>query len=142
VLHHELVHAAFDAAAPTLVLPAWLNEGSAEWLEMRATGQRRISGRQRAILAEAASRGDLFSLAELSSRSFGHLGPNGARLAYWQAHAFVTYLVLEYGEQSLRELIDDLIRSGDLERAVRRSFRADLGRLEESFLAQLAGGGR
>ena len=28
VLHHELVHAAFDAAAPSLVLPAWLNEGS------------------------------------------------------------------------------------------------------------------
>ncbi|MBY0399754.1 hypothetical protein K2X89_05630, partial [Myxococcota bacterium] len=30
VLHHELVHAALDAES-SLVLPAWLNEGLAEW---------------------------------------------------------------------------------------------------------------
>src|SRR2546423_1267924 len=35
VLHHELVHAALDAAAPTLWLPGWVNEGVAEWFEAR-----------------------------------------------------------------------------------------------------------
>src|SRR6185436_9169358 len=35
VLHHELVHAALDAAAPTLWLPGWANEGAAEWFEAR-----------------------------------------------------------------------------------------------------------
>jgi hypothetical protein len=38
VLHHELVHAALDAAAPSLVLPAWVNEGGAEWFEARVLG--------------------------------------------------------------------------------------------------------
>ena len=34
-LHHELVHAALDAVAPSLVVPAWFNEGSAVWFEAR-----------------------------------------------------------------------------------------------------------
>ena len=40
VLHHEIVHAALDAAAPTLWLPGWVNEGAAEWFEARTAGQR------------------------------------------------------------------------------------------------------
>lgn len=42
-LHHELVHAALDAAAPSLAAPAWWNEGLAEWFEARAHGARRLT---------------------------------------------------------------------------------------------------
>ncbi len=43
VLNHELVHAALDAAAPSLIFPAWLNEGLAEWFEARSVGKRHLS---------------------------------------------------------------------------------------------------
>ena len=56
VLHHELVHAALDAEAPNLVLPAWLNEGLAEWFESRSIGKRTLSsasGRRSSASPEA-----------------------------------------------------------------------------------------
>ena len=64
--HAMLVHAALHAAAPSLVFPAWLNEGMAEWFEARATGKRSLSQGERSYLAQAASQGQLFSLASMS----------------------------------------------------------------------------
>ena len=75
VLHHELVHAAFDAAAPSLVLPAWFNEGIAEWFEARTLGKRRLSAGQLAYLIQARQQGDLLPLATLSAPSNGSIGP-------------------------------------------------------------------
>jgi hypothetical protein len=139
VLHHELVHASFDAEARSLVLPAWLNEGVAEWLEARAAGQRGLSNRQRAFLEPVAQAGQLFSLADMSTPSFGHLGPQGARLAYLQSFAFIEYLTRSHGERSLRGWIGEILRTGDLDRSARRSFRADLASLEASFRQDLVG---
>ena len=59
VLHHELVHAAFDAAAPSLVLPAWMNEGVAEWFEARATSKRYLSPGELGHLQRASNAGVL-----------------------------------------------------------------------------------
>jgi hypothetical protein len=131
VLHHELVHAAFDQIAPASVfVPAWLNEGSAEWLAMRAMGQRRLHSAHRGMLVQAAAGGHLFSLADMSQNSFGHLGPQGAALAYRQSHGFIEYIERVHGERALRALIDAYLRSGDFERAVRRTLRSDAARLE------------
>jgi hypothetical protein len=142
VLHHELVHAAFDAEAPSLVLPAWLNEGTAEWLEARLRGQRRLTPHQRAFLARLAEQGQLFTLEQLSTPSFAKLGPKGAQVAYLQSYAFIAHLVIVHGDQSLRELINAYVRSGNLERAVRRTYRADLATLEAQMQAELLGTGR
>src|SRR6266850_1170241 len=65
VLHHELVHAALDAAAPALWLPGWVNEGAAEWFEARTSGQRGLGVRERAALARLAREGRLAPLAAL-----------------------------------------------------------------------------
>jgi hypothetical protein len=140
VLHHELVHATFDAVAPNLILPAWLNEGSAEWIEARTAGKRRLYPRERAYLARVATEGQLYSLAQLSAPSFGHLGPDAARLAYLQSYATVEYLTRKYDEQYFRELIDDLSRSQNLERAIRRSYRKDYPALEREIQEALASG--
>jgi protein SCO1/2 len=68
VLHHELVHAALDAAMPSTALPAWLNEGLAEWFEARASGKhlrarvrrpRPLPPPGRPLLARAALHGEL-----------------------------------------------------------------------------------
>jgi hypothetical protein len=138
-LHHELVHAAFDAEAPSLELPAWLNEGVAEWFEARAVGQRRIGPRQRAILAQLGHQGQLFALWQLSDSSFGHLGPEPARLAYLQSYAFIDYLARSYGDQSLRRLCSTLLRKRSLDRAFKLTYRSELDELEARFASEYGG---
>lgn len=138
-LHHELVHAAFAAEAPSLALPAWMNEGLAEWFEGRATGHRRLSAGQWAALEEAARAGRLPTLAQLSGPSFARLGTREARLAYATGHAFVDFLERRHGARRLRQWVEETVRTGHLARATRRTFRADLERLEERFVEELGG---
>lgn len=133
-LHHELVHAALDAAAPGLFVPAWMNEGLAEYFEARALGQRGLSGRQAELMSRIVERDLAFDFAELASGSFGHLGPEAAQVAYLQSYAFVDYLAGLSNERRLREWVRDFVRTGDLDRVTRRIYRADLAELEADHL--------
>ncbi len=137
VLHHELVHAAFDAAAPSLVLPAWLNEGVAEWFEARSVGKRTLSGGERSALEQVARSGGLVPIAALSGPTFGGLPPEAAALAYLESYAFIDFLSGLGGEGSLAELCAAVVQSRSLERAVRRVYRRDLAALELAFLREL-----
>ncbi len=132
-LHHELVHAAFDLEAPRLTLPAWMNEGIAEWFEARAAGKRTLSGGERRVLRRAARQGMLFSLSELSGRSFAGFGPDAAALAYLESYAFIDHLVQSHGERGLVQFWRAVVRSRSLERASRRAYRRDLEDLETRF---------
>jgi hypothetical protein len=137
VLHHELVHAAFDAAAPSTFLPAWVNEGIAEWFEARTDGKRRLSVQQRAILANAAQRGALLPIAELSTASFAHLGPQAAGLAYLQSYALIEQLARTHGERDLRRFSTELVRTRDVNRSLARVFRTDPQKLERALASEL-----
>jgi hypothetical protein len=136
-LRHELAHAALDAAAPSLVLPAWLNEGLAEWFEARAEGRRGLGSGEVAALRDAAARGVLPSLADLSSPSFAGLSPDGAGLAYLTSYALVDHLARLRGEDAVRELVEGLVRSRDLERSLQRVARTSSFGLEASLRAEL-----
>ena len=137
VLHHELVHAAFDAAAPSLVLPAWFNEGIAEWFEARTLGKRRLSGGELAYLVQARRQGGLLPLATLSASSFARLGPNAATVAYLQSYGMIEYLARRHGDRALRDFCEAVLRSRDIERSLRRTYRMGLGELEAGFIADL-----
>jgi hypothetical protein len=137
VLHHELVHAALDAAMPSSVLPGWLNEGLAEWFEARAWGKRHLSSRELAVLQHFYREGSLFSLAQLSAPSFSGFGGDAAGLAYLQSYGMLEYLTRASGERALRELVVELVRTRNLARALQRAFRANLAELEAGFLAEL-----
>jgi len=137
VLHHELVHAAFDAEAPRLDLPAWMNEGIAEWFEARALGKRSLSAGEQSALRRAAKQGALFSLAELSARSFGGFSPDAAGLAYLQSYGFIDYLVQTYGAGRLVQFWSAVVRSRSLERGSRRVYHEDLADLEKAYLRTL-----
>jgi hypothetical protein len=137
VLHHELVHAAFDAEAPRLSLPAWMNEGIAEWFEARAMGKRSLSPRERNALMAAAKRGGLFSMADLSSPSFQAFSSNAAALAYLQSYAFIDYLVQSHGQRDLIQFSSAVVRSRSIKRAVRRVYRQEFENLEEGFRRSL-----
>ncbi len=137
VLHHELVHAAFDVEAPRFNLPAWMNEGIAEWFEARALGKRTLSGGERSFLKNAAKQGRLFSLEDLSGRSFGGFSPDAAGLAYLQSYGFIDYLVHAHGERRLTQFWSAVVRSRSLTRGARRAYRLDLAELEKNFLRTL-----
>jgi len=139
-LHHELVHATFDATRPNLILPAWLNEGIAEWFEARARGKRYLSRGEAGYLQDLAQRGGLIGFAQMSYPSFGHLGPNAAGLAYLQSYAFIEYLTRSHGEGVLERFCSSYLKSGDLERALKRTFRADLEQLERRFFDSVRSG--
>lgn len=136
-LHHELVHAAFHAELPSLILPAWFNEGLAEWFEARAMGRRAMTPGQARHLSTVAAEGALFRLDELSAQSFGGLEPNAAQLAYLESYAFFEHLARGHGERKLRELCRKFLRIRDLDRAFRTTFRADLTRLEAGFRSEV-----
>ena len=140
VLHHELVHAAFDAEAPRVRLPAWMNEGIAEWFEARSVGKRALTSRERGVLLGAANQGMLFSLADLSGPSLGGFDPNAAALAYLESYAFIDFLVRSYGEGDLVRFWSAVLRSRSLERGARRAYRQDLDDLEQNFRRTLSGG--
>lgn len=133
VLHHELVHAAFDAEAPRVDLPAWMNEGIAEWFEARAIGKRRLSGSERNALARAARQGSILSLADLAAPTLGNFSPDAARLAYLQSYGFIDFLVDKHGERGLVQFWSAVLRSKSIERASRRAYRQDLATLEKAF---------
>lgn len=135
VLHHELVHAALDAEAPSVVIPGWVNEGLAEWFEARAWGKRRLSGAEHGWLARARNAGALPSLAQLSTPGFGRLDTQGAHLAYVKSYAAFVYLAGAYGERSIAEFVDVLLHSRRLDRALASVYRTDLDRLESDLSA-------
>jgi hypothetical protein len=135
-LYHELVHAAFDAEAPSLVLPAWLNEGVAEWFEARAYGKRRLTPREWAALQQVADAGQLPALGLLAAPSFSRLDAPSAQLAYLYSYGFVDHLARTHGERDLRRLCQDVVRSGNLARAFRRVYRASPDELAEGFAAE------
>ncbi len=137
-LHHELVHAALDAAAPSLALPIWLNEGLAEWFAARAAGRPALDPRRRGLLADGARHGVLLPLAAISEPSLLHLAAADAPLAYLQATALVDQVARRGGEQALRTLLTQLFRTGDLDRALRRAVGLDANGLEASTFAEVA----
>jgi len=137
VLHHELVHAAIDFASPSYRLPAWVNEGVAEWFENRATGKRRLSSGEWAALAEASRRGGWISTLSLLQPSFAGLPPESVGLAYLQSYASIDLLVRRRGEPGLESFLDTLLRVRDSDRALRRVYRMDLAGIEEALRAEL-----
>ena len=137
VLHHELVHAALDAAAPTLWLPGWVNEGIAEWFEARTAGQRGLGMRERSVLAALARQGQLAPLAALGAPSFADLDRTSAQIAYLQSYALVDFLARLEGERSLGEFIAELIQSRNLDRALHRVYQLDATSLEQRFADEL-----
>jgi len=137
VLHHELVHAAVDQASPSYRLPAWVNEGVAEWFENRAVGKRRLSPREWVGLAEASRRGAWIPTPTLVQPNFAGITPGFVGLAYLQSYASIDLLVRRGGERSLESFLHTLIRLRDPDRALRRVYRMDLAELQAELRAEL-----
>jgi len=137
VLHHEFVHAAFDFAAPSYRLPAWVNEGVAEWFENRADGKRRLSPSEWAALAEASRRDLWLPASALFQPTFAGLSPGSVGLAYLQSYASIDLLVRRAGERGLESFLHTLLRLRDPDRALRRVYRMDFAEIEGALRKEL-----
>ncbi|RIL05151.1 MAG: hypothetical protein DCC71_11455 [Proteobacteria bacterium] len=136
-LHHELLHAALDAAAPSLAPPAWLNEGIAEWFAARVAGRPALDRGRRAALQRAAAQGALLPLEAISQPTLAALAPGSAPSAYLQATALVDEIAQRGGERALRTLLAQLFRHGDLDRALERAVGLDVRELEAATARSL-----
>ncbi len=137
-LHHELVHASLDAAAPSLALPAWLNEGLSEWFESRMSGTRgHLTPSAWAALQHAARTGTLPSLAMLGSTSLGHLDRSTASLAYAYSHGLIDHVARRRGKDVLRRLVKELVRTRNLQRAFGRAAKRTPEEFETTFRIEL-----
>lgn len=136
-LHHEYFHAALDAVTARGRVPAWLNEGLAEWFENLAIGKRRLSSAEHAYLSRANRLGQWAPLSVLSKPTFAGLDDESATLAYLQAYAMVEHLVRHHGEDRLRSFMRQLVRGARLEWLLKREFRVSLAELEANLRAEL-----
>jgi hypothetical protein len=136
-LHHEYFHAALAAVTAQGRVPAWLNEGLAEWFENRATGKHRLSQGEHAYLSQAHRLGNWVPLSTLSRPTFAGLDETSATLAYLQSYAMIEYLVRRHGERRLRSFMRRLIRGANIDWLLKREFRSSLAKLEENLRAEL-----
>jgi hypothetical protein len=135
-LQHEYVHAALDASVG-VELPAWLNEGLAEYFEALSVGKRKVSRGELVLLVEAQDRGALPPLEDLDAPSFAHLSPERASMAYLKSYAVIEHLVRRYGESTLRRFVDRVVRTGDVARALERTYDRTPSQLDTEFQADL-----
>lgn len=97
VARHELVHA-FVREVGGASVPGWLNEGLAQWLEGPADPR---VARARARLAGRT----LFELERLQSSLAGWQDEASIRAAYDQSLVFTDYLIRNYGEGVVADLV-------------------------------------
>jgi hypothetical protein len=130
LLRHELVHA-FVREAGGGDVPAWLNEGLAQWLQRDARADlehaRRIAKEQPWIELERLQRG------------FAKLGaPALVETAYAQSLAFVVYIEEVHGRQALLEMVAGCTAGRSVARSFEDWSRITLATAIEDFRADLA----
>ncbi len=136
-LHHEYFHAALDAVAGRGRVPAWLNEGLAEYFEDLAIGKRGLSSGEHAYLARANRLDAWLPMTTLSQPSFAGLDQDAATLAYLQSYAMIVHLVREHGERRMRSFMRQLIRGSNVQWLLKREYRVTLDELEVNVRAEL-----
>ncbi len=98
---HELVHA-YVAALGATSIPAWLNEGLAQWMAPPFAGGRALAVQHaRSRLREA----ELFPLSDLQRTIAAWTDDAKIHRAYAQSLAFTAWIAEWYGEAVLREMV-------------------------------------
>ncbi len=102
VMRHELVHAFLRSMAGQSV-PAWLNEGLAQWFELESPSERAAAvSRARATLAGT----ELFALEQLKGTLATWKDTDEIARGYAQSLALVAFIEHWYGERVLVELVE------------------------------------
>lgn len=140
---HALLHYLFVRAARSRgALPGWLEEGWAEYmlgrLDTKVPGKPVLRERSempghRAVLAEAARRGDLYGVHRLLNlKSSDFMASSLQDIKYAQAWALFRYLI-ENGNTQLRASFVDYLREATAGRGQASTFRRIFARQEQQL---------
>ncbi len=145
LITHEYVHLLLDEEYGDRDIPAWLNEGMAEYLEYELalddprSDSSRTSMYYSADLAIAnAQAGTLFPLESLESRRLWNArSGDEVQLQYAQAHMAVRYMVETYGVRKVTDVIGRLSQVTNLERAIQQATGISYAVLEQRIVEYL-----
>ncbi len=136
-LYHELVHAALASAAPSTVVPAWLNEGLAEWFERRSTGRGHLNRAEWNALRQHLGAGNWIGVNALSRGNLAGFSPAAASWAYLTSYALVEHLAAREGRAGLARMIKEMVRVRNPNRALKQAYGLSPLELEASLIAEL-----
>ncbi|MFH1860007.1 MAG: peptidase MA family metallohydrolase [bacterium] len=131
LIRHEYTHILLHQTIKGHFLPRWLNEGLAMYYESNVW---RIPDNIR--LTEAFLTHSLLSLDLLSW--YFPSNRKSAELAYSQSLDIVTYIIKEYGHESLKQLIDEITMGHDFDAAMLNSLGIDTLSLEIAWHTSLS----
>ena len=128
---HELAHLVVYQAVfgPYGDIPVWLDEGLAVYTEGGLSSDRRSS------LEEAISNDELISVRSLSS-SFP-TDPDEARLSYAESYSVVVFLLDNYGQDKMLQLLDVFREGSGYDGALIEVYGFDMDGLNELWRASL-----
>lgn len=106
-------------------LPTWLNEGLAEYAEGDPTPD------ERSRLEQAIAASSIISVKSLSS-SFP-ADPQQALLSYAESRSIVAFLIQDYGQDKLLELVDSLRRGHTYDQALLQTYGFDTQGLDAAW---------
>jgi len=131
-LKHEVCHLILHRYIDGERLPRWLDEGVCQWAS-GGIGELEAEGAG-GYLAGAVVSGELFSLGEIGRFPDEE---KSLALAYEQSRSIVEYIVREYGEDSLLQILEGLRGGESLDGAIRRSISMSIYELEDRWYAHL-----
>ncbi|MCX7855130.1 MAG: peptidase MA family metallohydrolase [Anaerolineae bacterium] len=134
---HELTHLLiYRLTGPQgyLYVPAWLNEGLA------TANQTRPDPNLDSLLERARNEGRLIPVRNLCPPF--STDPAEALLAYAESGSLVRYIRQQYGDSSIRALLQAYADGADCEAGVQRALHITLDQLERAWRADLSGVGK
>ena len=142
LITHEYVHLLLNEEYEDTDIPAWLNEGMAQYLEYEvaleapnADPSRRSLYLSADLAAANAQAGNLFPLRSLESRrNWNARSGDAVRLQYAQAHMAVRYMVETYGVRKVTDVIGRLSATTDLDRAIQQATGISYALLEQRIV--------
>ena len=126
---HELCHLLLHHHIKSDNLPRWLDEGICQWISDGLADILMDTGRTR--LPAAILSGNYFDLAKLAHR-FPH-DKNGLVLAYEESKSVVEFMIRQYGQQGMRDLLGLLRQGVDIESAFEKQFAISFEKFEDQW---------
>lgn len=135
LVRHEVVHLLVGRALGSYSerAPRWLHEGAAKYY----AGD--WSGREMGLLADAARRGRLHSIAELATFP---TDPQQSSIAYAESYVLVEHLISLDPKHELSGFITNLKETEDVARAFRRAYGLSAAEVEAGWRERIAGQSR
>ena len=131
ILKHEMVHLMLHHHINSVHLPRWLDEGVAQWI---SDGVAELLVAPQKSLLEQALLADTTIPIEKLADGFPR-GRKNLLLAYEQSRSIIFFIIAQYGEQKIFEILNSLKGGTDIYATIDGSLSLSITELENQWLA-------